>query len=300
MYKYHGFGLNIASEMEMPELFPHDFDEADLTISIGKVPEALNGTGVIKRAFSLIGENEYTLNVKNVCRYYAGLGTTIIAEPYEGIDDRSIRVFLLGTIMAAILYQRGKIPLHVSAVVKDGKIILFAGQSGAGKSTLLASLSKKGYTVFTDDICVLELDKDSNRITGAASYPMMKLWEDAINKIGDDTFDRDFKVRPHLPKYGQFFHDNFLIDKLPVDKVFLLNPENKTNEITANNLDSLAAFKRVEKQAYKYRFATGDRLRALHFSLMSTLVNTVPVIELHRPAAGNSIEAFSDFVETLL
>lgn len=301
MYQYHGFGLNIASEIEMPELYLYTFDKADVTIKIGKVPETLEGANVVKRAFSLIGENEYTLHVKNVCRYYAGYGNTIIAQPEEGTDDRSVRIFLQGTIMAAILYQRGSIPMHASAIIKNGKLALFAGNSGAGKSTLLASLATRGYQVFTDDICVLQHDQKNNTIHGAASYPMIKLWEDAINKIGGSAYDKDFKVRPHLPKYGQFFHDTFDTGCFPVDKIFILQADNSVNDISHKQLGALQSFKKVERQAYRYRFATGDRLRVLHFSLMSSLTNSASIFEMKRPAGHiENVEKFTDLVETLL
>ncbi|RYD59404.1 MAG: serine kinase [Sphingobacteriales bacterium] len=300
MYQYHGFGLNIASEIEMPELYAYAFDKADVTIHLGKIPEQLEGNAV-KRAFSLIGEHEYTLHVKNVSRYYAGYGNKIIVEPYQGIDDRSVRIFLQGTIMAAILYQRGTIPMHASAIERAGKLILFAGHSGAGKSTLLAHLAVKGHTIFTDDICVLQHDIANNIISGAASYPMVKLWEDAINKIGSETYDKEFKVRPNLPKYGHFFHDSFNLKTLPVSKVFILNPASSAKEINYKKLNALESFKRVERQAYRYRFATGERLRGLHFSLMASLTNTVPVIEMSRPAGfTGDIHEFSNLVETLL
>src|ERR1700733_4396296 len=134
MYKYWGFGLHIASEIEFPELLPADFSEADVSILIGKAPDMLEGEVVKKRAFSITGKDEYLLGIKNICRYYVSHGNRIIAEPAPGIDERSIRLFLLGTAMGALLYQRGYIPLHASAIIKDGRLMLFAGNSGAGKS----------------------------------------------------------------------------------------------------------------------------------------------------------------------
>ena len=120
MYKYWGFGLHIASEIEFPELLPAEFSEADLTIALGKTPDALQGEVVKKKAFSTIGKDEYLLVMKNICRYYASFGSSLVVEPLDGIDEQSVRLFLLGTVMAAVLYQRGSIPLHASAIVKDG------------------------------------------------------------------------------------------------------------------------------------------------------------------------------------
>lgn len=300
MHKYWGFGLKIASALAMPELIACDFEEADTTITLGQVPQTLDGSNVVKRAFSIIGNNEYILEVKGTGRYYAGHGNAIIIEPVEGIDEHSVRLFLLGTMMAAILYQRGYIPLHASAIERNGKLTLFTGNSGAGKSTLLAHLLTKGYTVFTDDICVLHYNKDDDTVYGTASYPMIKLWEDSLNKIDHSSFGREFKIRPHLPKYGQFFHDSFTMEALPIEKIFVLQATPEIQEISYTQPDPLKAFKLIEKQAYRYRFATGDALRPIHFMLMSALTKHVPVVATKRPMTGITITDFSDLIESLL
>lgn len=300
MYKYFGFGINITSEIEFPELLPADFDNADVTITLGKTPESLTGEGVTKRTFSVVSKDEYLLTIKNICRYYVGYGSKIIAEPEAGTDERSIRLFLLGTAIAALLYQRGNIPLHASAIVKNEKLILFAGNSGAGKSTLLALLATKGYDVFTDDICVLQQAQDNTTLLGTASYPMIKLWEDAIQQLDNDTFNKDFKVRPQLPKYGQFFYDTFHKGSLPIDKIFILAPKNTASAITIDKLTGIQAFKLLEKQAYKYQLITNTKLRNLHFSLLSQLVSKVQIFEVSRPVSGSNVELLLEAIENRL
>lgn len=300
MYNYWGFGLKIASEIALPELMEAEFEKADVTISVGAVPLKLEGENIIKRNFSALSETEYTLEVATVCKYYAGFGKVIIIEPFAGADEHSIRLFMLGTVMAAIIYQRGKIPLHASAIVKDGKLTLFTGNSGAGKSTTLAYLSTKGYEVFTDDICVVEMDSDNKQVCGTASYPLIKLWEDSLQKIQHNSFDREFRVRPQLPKYGQFFHEVFRKATLPIEKVFILNIHNESTAIRHKKLDSLMAFKQLERQAYRYRFVMNGQLRSTHFGLITELCATVPVIETSRPSSGSGLAEFADMVESLL
>jgi hypothetical protein len=298
MHKYWGFGLSIASEIEFPELLPSDFTDADITITIGKTPTELEGEILIRRTSSCLSKDEYLLTVKNVCTYYVGYGKKIIAEPAPGIDELSIRLFLLGTVMAAVLYQRGDIPLHASAIEKDGKLVLFAGNSGAGKSTLLARLATKGFNIFTDDVCVLQHNTPgSNQIYGTASYPMIKLWDDAISKLDNDIFTKDFKVRPQLPKYGQFFYDTFNLKALPVDKIFILSPQNTAEDICVKKLAGIDAFKQLEKQAYKYTLISNTKLRVLHFSLLTQLANNVEIYEVIRPVSGTTVELLSDGLE---
>ncbi len=299
MHKYWGFGLHILSEIEFPELLPADFEEADVTISAGEVPQNLTGDELIKKPFSQLNKDEYILNVKGVCRYYASHGKTVVFEQGEESELLSVRLFLLGTIMAAILFQRGEIPMHASAIIKDGQLILFAGNSGVGKSTLLASLSNLGYKVFSDDVCVLKIDKD-NKVTGTASYPMIKLWEDTLEKLNNTEFNKDYKVRPQLPKFGQFFYQTFNKETIPLDKIFILSPQNTISEVTINELGSLAVFKQLEKQVYKFQLIGNTQLRARQFGLLSMVASQVKVYEVLRPARGSNVQILTQEIEKYL
>ncbi len=299
MHKYWGFGLHILSEIEFPELLPADFEEADITISAGEVPQNLSGDGLIKKPFSQLTKDEYILNIKGVCRYYAGYGKNVIFEQAEESELLSVRLFLLGTIMAAILFQRGEIPMHASAIIKDGKLILFAGNSGVGKSTLLASLSNLGYEVFSDDVCVLKIDKD-NTVTGTASYPMIKLWEDALDKLNVGEFNKDYKVRPQLPKFGQFFYQTFNKETIPLDKIFILSPQNTVGEVSIKQLESVAVFKQLEKQVYKFQLIGNTQLRAKQFGLLSKVASQAKVYEVLRPTRGSNVQLLTQEIEKYL
>lgn len=299
MYKYLGFGLHIASEIECPELLLSDFEHADITFTIGKTPNQIVNEDDAKIPFSSINKNEYLLDIQNICKYYAAFGTTIVAEPADGTDDRSIRLFGLGVVMAAILYQRNLIPLHASAILKDGKIALFTGNSGAGKSTLIAHLITKGYQIFTDDICVLTKN-DNNNILGAASYPMIKLWDDAVEELDNDRFTLDFKVRPKLPKYGQFFHDSFDTAAYPISKIFVLNPDKNATAISVKQIKAAQAFKLLEQQTYKNHLITNQKTRAYHFSVLLQLAQTTPVYEITRPVVGAPVSMLLAAIRDLI
>ena len=293
--------MNILSQIEFPELLPKEFDKEDVTIEIGIIPLKPEGDDFVKRPFSYIAEKEYILNIRNVCRYYAANGSMIIAEPVPGIDEKSIRLFLLGTIMAAILYQRGSLPLHAAAIEKNGKLTLFAGKSGAGKSTLIALLASKGYSVFTDDICVMHQGTaDKPGVYCTASYPMIKLWDDAITQLDGELYTREYKIRPELPKYGQFFFENFNSGQLPVEKIFIIHPVSVSDQIDVSKLSTMKAFKQLELQAYKNQIILSKKLRAVHFALLSQLTNNVPVYEISRPPIGTTTTQLYEAIKNLL
>ncbi len=60
------------------------------------------------------------------------------------MDDDDVRLFLLGSVMGAVLHYRGVTPLHGNGFVHEGGAVLVLGNMGVGKSTLAAALVKKG------------------------------------------------------------------------------------------------------------------------------------------------------------
>ncbi|MCI1778557.1 MAG: hypothetical protein LKI53_01205 [Bacteroidales bacterium] len=302
MYKYWGYGLNIASEIEFPELLKYDFDVPDVEYTTGKVPNKIDGISVSFKKYSyIVNEKELLFNVYDVARYYAADGCKIIIEPSAAENNmRSIRIHVLATVMAAILLHRKMIAVHASAIKHDGKLILITGQSHAGKSTVLAELLKKGYPVFSDDIIVMHKDGTNAPILAAASYPMIKLWDDTIEKLNDPSFeDHSFRIQKDIDKYGFFFHDDFDKKQYPIKKIFILNVENIPHLIS-RILTGRNAFEALVKQVYRPMLIQSNKEQFLCFTLITDLVKHCDVIEIRRPAEYDTTGILADFMESLL
>lgn len=162
MYYYWAYGLTVKSEIAFPELFhvpiPHD---ADIQIKMGEVPETLMSEISTKKSQRIFTSSEYLLVVPDTATYYAGAGNSIIIQKEPHADWESVRLFCLSNAFAAILYQRKSIPIHCSAFIHRDQLILIFGDSGAGKSTTLGAMLKRGYGVFSDDVCVPVIDLNS-------------------------------------------------------------------------------------------------------------------------------------------
>lgn len=287
MYKYFGFGLDILSEIEFPELSAASFDTPDIVIRTGEIPAISNGKIIQSNDFSyIISDDELMLTVKDIATYYAGYGSEIIVAPIEGNSEtRSVRLFILATAMAAILLQRRLLPLHASAIIANDELIFLCGDSGAGKSTTLAGLIKCGYTIFSDDIIVLQKDTDSNVVNGTASYPMIKLWEDSLQTLDHHLFqDRSFPIRPGLNKYGIFFHETFNRLHYPVKKILLLK-KGTSNHIQTEQLTGMQAFEAVSNQIYRPILIQSQFLRTISFKIISQLLQHTEVILITRPVS---------------
>lgn len=295
MHQYWGFGLNIASDIEFPELLPSKFEGADVTISLtGHIDEPAGEREAYTDHISVFNPSGYYLDIKGVARYYATGENMIRVAPYPGIDGRSVRLFILGTIMAYILFRKGLVPLHASGIILNDKLTLFTGDSGAGKSTTIAQLALRGYDIFTDDVCVI--NKEGR---GVASYPMIKLWDDAVVTLDDPAFsDKGFKIRPGMDKYGYFFYDRFHTYDLPIDTIFVIRADKTLTEPVYSTLTGHRAFDALAQQVYRRYLIIGPELKTLYFKTVSALADACRVVEIRRPESGDPA-LFIDMLESL-
>ena len=192
--------------------------------------------------------------------------------------------------------------MHASAILINDKLSLFIGDSGAGKSSIAAELSKRGYTLFGDDICVLEFTEGkADSIMAYSSYPMMKLWEETVQELDHSKFDKSHRLMPKFAKYGQFFHEKFSTDSFPIEKIFLLNPFDSTVEnYQIRTPTGMEAFEKLSQNTYRSQFIQKIDLKVLHFRIISYLVQNMSIIELKRPMKNSRIDSFADFVELYL
>ncbi len=299
MYKYWGFGVNIASDIEFPELLKNNFKTADVAFVVGKVPTEIEGETVSAKQFSYqINDRELLFSVHDVAKYYAAEGNQVVIEPSKPEDDsREVRLYVLATVMASILLQRNRLPLHASAIKKNGGLVLITGDSRAGKSTSLAGLLKKGYTVFSDDVIVLQ--KEEAQVLAKASYPMVKLWNDTLTKMNHPMFeDRSFRIQKDIDKYGLFFHDRFDKKSYPVKKVFVLKVGNSL-ELTSQILTGKKAFDALIMQIYRPMLIQNNAQRLLCFTLVTDIIKNGSIIEICRPVECNT-EDLINFIESQL
>jgi energy-coupling factor transporter ATP-binding protein EcfA2 len=295
-YGYWGFGLHIESEIEFPELLPTTFAAPDVKLYMASVPDVAGEEKAIQDGFTyVLNDTQLLFVVPDVARYLAQNGDTIMIEAHAALTEmRMLRLFTLATIFAAILTQRKKLPMHASAILHHNELVLICGDSGAGKSTTLAGLIKNNHTVFSDDVVAMDAAMNTT-----ASYPMIKLWEDAQDKLAHDDFeDRSFVIKPGMKKYGIFFHDKFDTANYPVKKVLILK-KGAVEQITSVKVTATNAFKELSKQVYRPMLIHNNELRALQFAVISALVNTSIVYQITRPVICK-VDDLVQYVENMV
>ncbi|RFS18300.1 serine kinase [Emticicia sp. C21] len=301
MNYYFAYGLSIATDIHFPELFVISLTTTpDVTVCIGKIPVPISEKATEEQPNIFITPTEYLLHIDNIASYYAANGNEVIIEPLPDADEKSVRLFFLSNTMAAILYQRGFIPMHTSAIYDEDGIVLFMGDSGAGKSTTIATLQAKGYRIFSDDICVPV--QEDGILKAFAAYPMMKLWKDAFEKVGIDSYKEENRIRPEIEKYNRSFYESFDIQAHPIKQIFILekDPTLDKNEIRTQSIQGIEAFKHIQYYAYRLPFAEAMDRKKDYFAIISALSNQIPVRLISRPDDNSTFNDLTGFIESTL
>lgn len=287
MFYYWAYGMNIESAMEIPELLSHKGDPIDLTIRFGKAPNKIPATPLKEIGSLQMSADHFRLELP-IGTYYVREGKEIIVDTKPNADDKSLRLFLLANAMAAVLHQRLQVALHAGAIKTKQGLILVCGHSGAGKSTTISALRQKGYQVFTDDVVVLS--QEATRLVGIASYPIVKLWQDSIEKLQIAGIGEEQRIRDQIPKYQHAFHTEFSKEPVEIKKLFFVEKKPGSFSPTLQTLQGVRAFQYLKEGLYQNTQAHAAAYNEHLFGLLSAVAEKVPISLVTRSESTNSIE----------
>jgi hypothetical protein len=218
MKTYRAFGLEIVSDLDIPEfvssIVPQE--KIDVQILSKEIPRFLNHALHSNRLQA--DGRKILIHIENVARFLIEGGTSIFYEPCPGSDPDTLRLFLLGSCMGALLQQRGLIVLHGNSVSLDGRSCkVFVGYRGAGKSTMAGWYYRQGAFVLADDISAIAFFADGRPYV-IPSFPQIKLWQESLDllKINSHLLRR---VRPETAKFALPLKDQYCAHPLPVSEI---------------------------------------------------------------------------------
>lgn len=144
-------------------------------------------------------------------------------EPAPGIPVETVRHLMLNQVLSLLLSRRGRFVLHASAVAVGGEVMGLVGSTGSGKSTLAAACGRLGAAVVADDSLVLQ--RRGEAWEAIPSYPAVRLWPDALNRLawpdaGDGDVAHYHDKRRLTPKEGVW---RFETRVLPLTRLWMLD-----------------------------------------------------------------------------
>lgn len=177
---YRAFGLLIDSELDLPELADdRTGGEPDVVIALHH-----DSAPAEPREGYWFTPEDLAFRIRD--------GDRIDIWAPAGTAREDVSIWLLGTVMAALLHQRGRLTVHANCLeTPAGMTIAFAGDSGAGKSSLAAMAAAAGWAVLGDDL--LALDGDGAVHPGVLrlklwrqDLALLKMKPDGLRKVASD------------------------------------------------------------------------------------------------------------------
>ncbi len=295
MHRYNAFSLAIDSAIELPELRSADHTTADLTIRRQPIDRAAASSRPPGAAF-LAPDGTAYFDWSDLAAFEVRAGREIVVDPIEGVDERLVRLPLLGTVLAVALHQRGLFVLHASAVAVGDSAIVIAGPKGRGKSTLAAALVRRGGRLLTDD--QVAIDASAPSLVVVPGPPTMKLWPESAASVGIDPASLP-EIAPDYDKRSRRVSDVSLAEATPLAAVVVLEdgPETAVTQLPGNEA-VLALIAHSYVSRYGGQLLTGP-VAARHLAQCASIASRIPVVRLDRPRALDRLDEVAAVAESI-
>ena len=219
MFSYYAYGLGIHCDFELPEFVPA---ERGCDVLIRMDPNDASAGDLAEESSVALGEDEARLTFMRAGVFRIRRGQEIIISRAPGADLSLVRLYLVGKVLATLLYQRGLLVLHGSAVEVNGQAVCFVGSSYFGKSSIAASLHRCGHKVVADDVTALDMRFDTPLAIPA--FPQLKLDPGVARSLGY-TDDSLIGLDPLEPRRGLRVHESFTTSALPLGLIYVLGSD---------------------------------------------------------------------------
>ena len=92
-----------------------------VVVVAGPVDEHLVGATAAGPTFE-VAPGRFLLRLPNGLRFLVADGSHVTYHRPPGLVSRDVALFLMGSVWAAVAYQRGLLPLHMSGIERDGAV----------------------------------------------------------------------------------------------------------------------------------------------------------------------------------
>lgn len=297
MYWYSAYGLRIQSALSLPELTPGAGSETgsgDVVIRFGPVQPLPSQVDEFGFGFWAAGDEACHV-LDKVGAFIVRAGREIVVDAAPGVEDRVLRLSILGPALGLVLHQRGLLVLHASVVARDGEALAFLGNNGWGKSTIAAALCTKGYDLVADDVTAIAIHAEQPRVFPGSAQ--VKLWPEAATLLGD-TPERLPVLHPSFDKRGWRAARGFSLEPRRLARIYVI----ASGPVPAiERLEPREGCLEILSHWYGHRFGGGGLLQgsaaALHLRQCVALAGSASLSRLRRSGGSATLFQLADLVD---
>jgi len=226
--------------------------------------------------------------IPGVARFLARDGAVLEVAPERGVARSVIMPLVHGPLAAALIHQRGEMPLHGATLVNPHTDVAYSivGPQGAGKSTLAYELVRRGWTLVSDDL---------TRLTCSAGEVLAWPGRAGIKLCGD-ACDRFALSRAALAPIGQ--RGKLLADvettRRPQRLHAVLAIERGGPDVL-NQVNGVAALALLSGNCMKLAYVNALGVAGVHARIVACIAATVPAFRL---SGAGPPQSFADRVES--
>jgi len=285
------------SDIALPELCEWSTtipEQHSLSIKLGKL--AHYGAAA---DFAVTEQEDVVLRIPGVAGFHVSAGGDRVTIQAEDIaDPLMVRAYLYGSVLAALCYKRGLLPLHGASVLLNQSAIILSGSSGVGKSTLATALARRGHPLLCDDVCAMDMNPCGVPLLWPA-FPRVKLRPDVIA-----SFQLGAAVSYTRAASGTKGHFGMapiqctaMVGRpFPVAAVYALDPPSG-DKVKRTLLSAKDAFIFLDSQAHRGWMGRNLGLHGQLFRHTAALAAAVPVYRLQRPCALERLDEVVELME---
>ena len=203
-------------------------------------------------------------------------GTATMVRSYAEADRNVVEKVTNGEAAAFLRAIKGRVSLHASSVVVDGRGLLMTGQSGAGKSTIAGRLCDDfGAELLADDVAGVDLACNHLRLEPSERA----LWLD------DGT-----GVKVPLPA-------RVASQEVDLALFVFLRFDDTLNGLATQRIHGAEVVPRVLESLL--RFDPAPDLWGREFDLLARFASGVPMLDLARPRVVSSSQTAASVVRLM-
>ncbi len=298
LYHYKAYGLVFQSEFSIPGLSKASGSEnPDVILKFGKLD--VSSYDLIKGFLvkEILPEG-FLYGIKDLATFLVSDGKQVIVDPLTE-ETELWHMYLLGSVMGALLQQNGFLTLHGSAFLYKNKAHLILGASGMGKSSIAMAMHQRGYELLTDDISAIKFDEGNTPKLYVASRHI-KLWQDAIESL--DTAQEDMpRVRESLPKFRLTLDATHSAAEYELSNIFILKITRLTEgQVAFSDLNKMELLQHLNLNVYRKQFLLDMGNQKYAFYMLSELATKASGTLLKRTRTRSDVHEVADEFEKFL